>query len=122
VFDHHFGFEEYWNSRLGERARIEPIGAAATLIWEAFRIRGFAKGISRESAILLAHAIVSNTVNFLVGLSGDRDRAALAELVNIAGLKENWIARYFHSVQKRIEQNPEEAIRNDTKIFSFPVY
>ena len=122
IYDHHFGFEEYWDSILGERAKIEPIGAAATLIWEEFKIRGFAKEISPESATLLAHAIISNTVNFLVGLSTERDKTSLSEIIKIAGLQEDWIARYFHSQQKYIEQNPEEAIINDTKFLLFPEF
>ena len=122
IYDHHFGFEEYWSLRLGKRAKIEPIGAAATLIWEEFKTRGFSKEISRESTILLVHAIISNTVNFLVGLSNERDKAALAELVKIAKLQEGWISEYFDSVQKYIETNPGEAILNDTKILSFPTF
>lgn len=122
IYDHHFGFETYWHSRLGEWAKIEPIGAAATLIWEEFKARGFSTAISRESAVLLAHAIISNTVNFLFGLSSERDKVALAELVKIAGLKEGWISEYFYTQQKYIEQNPKEAILNDTKFLSFPAF
>ncbi len=122
IYDHHFGFEEYWGSRLGKRAKIEPVGAAATLIWEEFKTRGFAKKISRESATLLAHAIISNTVNFLVWLSSERDKTALTDLIKIAELKEDWITKYFHSQQEYIEQNPKEAILNDTKFLSFPAF
>lgn len=39
IYDHHFGFEEYWKKRLGDRSKIQPIGAAATLIWEEFKQR-----------------------------------------------------------------------------------
>ena len=36
IYDHHYGFEKYWQDRLGEKAKIEPIGSCATLIWEEF--------------------------------------------------------------------------------------
>ena len=122
IYDHHFGFEEYWKYRLGKLAKIEPIGAAATLIWEEFKSRNLSNKISHISSILLAHAILSNTVNFLVGISHKRDREALSELVEIAELEENWIASYFYSEQKYIEANPREAILNDTKLLSLPPF
>ena len=38
IYDHHFGFEKFW-AHLGEKAKIEPVGACATLIWEEMRKR-----------------------------------------------------------------------------------
>lgn len=40
VYDHHPGFESYWKEKIVADAHIEPIGAAATLIWEEFKKRG----------------------------------------------------------------------------------
>lgn len=80
IFDHHFGFETYWKDKLGEKAKIEPIGAAATLIWEEYKKRGFENSISHESATLLAYAIISNTVHFLFDMTSERDKIALKEL------------------------------------------
>jgi len=38
IYDHHFGFEKFW-AHLGEKAKIEPVGACATLIWEEMKKR-----------------------------------------------------------------------------------
>ena len=38
VYDHHVGFEEYWASRIGDASHIEFIGAAATLIYNEWKI------------------------------------------------------------------------------------
>ena len=32
VYDHHTGFEAFWENRIGQNARIEFLGAAATLV------------------------------------------------------------------------------------------
>lgn len=34
IIDHHPGYEEYWQTHIGKRAIIEPIGAVATSIFE----------------------------------------------------------------------------------------
>jgi nanoRNase/pAp phosphatase (c-di-AMP/oligoRNAs hydrolase) len=64
IYDHHFGYEAYWQDLLGHDAHIEPIGAAATLIWEQWKKRAPIEQISTNTAKLLAYAIVSNTSNF----------------------------------------------------------
>ena len=86
IYDHHLGYTEFWQERLGEFAIIERIGAAATLIYEAWKLRDHPENISNESATLLAHAILSNTVDFQLSLTCDRDREALRELEKIAKL------------------------------------
>ena len=40
VYDHHVGFEEYWQSRIGDGSHIEFIGAAATLIYREWKKSG----------------------------------------------------------------------------------
>jgi len=37
IFEHHFGYEKYWQEKLGPKAHIESIGACATLVWEEFK-------------------------------------------------------------------------------------
>ena len=39
IYDHHFGFEASWKKLLGEKAKIEAVGACATLIWEEMKKR-----------------------------------------------------------------------------------
>ncbi len=115
IYDHHLGYTEFWQERLGEFAIIERIGAAATLIYEAWKLRDHPENISNESATLLAHAILSNTVDFQLSLTCDRDREALRELEKIAKLGWNWKEHYFREQQKYIESNPRFAIENDIK-------
>lgn len=119
IYDHHFWYEEYWKERLGNNSVIEYIGAAATLIWEQYDKRGFADRISIESATLLAHAIISNAANFRSNTTIDRDRKALQELEQIAGLATDWIITYFLEQQDSIRENIAEAIKLDTKICNF---
>ena len=52
VYDHHVGFEEYWESRIGENARIEFIGAAAG---DRFRVELHA--FNRECLVANAHDV-----------------------------------------------------------------
>ncbi len=120
VYDHHPGFENYWQDKIGERSHIEPIGAAATLIWEEFKIRGHAEHISPLSARLLAVAILSNTLNFGAVITHERDHTAYAELMTIAILTDEWIASYFTEQETAVMLDVRQAIINDTKILSIP--
>jgi inorganic pyrophosphatase len=122
VYDHHFGFEAYWAERIGESAKIERIGAAATLVWEEYVTRGYADRIGEVSAALLAHAVISNSVNFTLDMTTDRDRAAARALVARAGLTDGWEKRYFEEQQEYVEANPRESVRDDTKHISLPGY
>lgn len=54
------------------KAQIERVGAAATLVAERLLERGITP--SKEAAILLYSAIVSNTLNFRVSMTTPRDR------------------------------------------------
>lgn len=119
LYDHHTGYENFWKEKLGDRAKIEMIGACATLIWEEFKKRGFADKISQTSARLLYAAIVSNTLNFKVVVTTPRDAQAFKEISVVAGLPKNWIKKYFIDQEQFIYQNPREAIINDTKLINF---
>ena len=63
VYDHHVGFESYWESRIGENARIEFIGAAATLIYREWKKAGLQDQMTLSTARLLIAAILDNTLN-----------------------------------------------------------
>lgn len=115
IYDHHFGFEKYWEVKLGNSSTIEYIGAAATLIWEEFKKRGFSRSISHESTILLSHAILSNTANLQSNTTTARDQEALAELEKRAKLGKEWRAKYFREQQKYTESDIYRAIKLDTK-------
>lgn len=120
IYDHHFGFEEYWKNKIGVNSKIEPVGACATLIWEEYCKRGNKKNISSLSANLLALAIVSNTLNFKATITKERDRQALASLENFITLERNWIANYFNEQTKDILSNIKTAINGDKKIQKIP--
>ena len=120
VYDHHPGFEQYWQEKIGAHSHIEPIGAAATLIWEEWKKRGQTEKISEKSAKLLAVAILSNTLNFGAIITNDRDRVAYAELQSITPLSDEWIAQYFTEQETAVMQDVHQAIINDTKVLSIP--
>lgn len=116
VYDHHPGFEEYWQGRLGEHSHIELIGACATLIWEEFEKRGKANEISRLSARLLAVAILSNTLNFGAVITDERDRRAFETLWQRSELPNTWIAEYFAEQEAAVAENVTQTIIDDTKV------
>lgn len=118
VYDHHPGFEAYWQERLGERSHIEPIGACATLVWEAFEKRGKANEISLVSARLLAAAILSNTLNFGAVITHERDHRAFQTLWKRSDLPDTWIAAYFAEQEAAVTGNVTQAIIDDTKVFT----
>ena len=120
IFDHHFGFEKYWQEKLGDSAHIDAVGSCTTLVWEAFKNRGFEQNISTLSANLLAMAIVSNTLNFKASVTTTRDSAAFKELQAYIDLPENWIETYFTETEQDIFTNTQAVIANDTKIQEIP--
>lgn len=116
VYDHHDGFESYWEKRIGADAHIELIGACATLIWEEFVKREARAKISHNSATLLAAAILSNTLNFKASMTSERDRSAYEELAEAAKLPSSFAADYFRSCEAETLKDIGEALKNDTKI------
>ncbi len=116
IYDHHFGFEGPWQEKLGEKAKIEEVGACATLIWEEFKKRNPSKKISTLSANLLYTAIISNTLNLHSPLTTGRDRQALEEVKAFTSLPANWVSQYYLDLEAEIYRKPETVIRNDTKI------
>jgi inorganic pyrophosphatase/exopolyphosphatase len=120
VYDHHPGFEQYWQEKVGNNSHIEPIGAAATLIWEEFKKRGFADNISPKSTQLLAVAILSNTLNFGAIITHKRDHVAYAELQALAPLSPEWITLYFTEQEQAVIKDVHQSIISDTKVFTPP--
>lgn len=119
VFDHRAGFEEYWTERLGNDSHIEFIGAAATLIYEAWAKAGVVNRMSKQSARLLAAAILDNTLDFKAGVTTDRDKTAYAFLARHADLSDQWAADYFTDCQAAILADLPRALQNDTKLLTF---
>ena len=115
VYDHHVGFEDYWGSRIGENARIEFIGAAATLIYREWKKAGLQAKMSRSTALLLIAAILDNTLNLTSSNTTEEDRTAFRELCVHANVGEAWCASYFSEVQAAVEADLRNALLNDTK-------
>lgn len=115
VFDHRYGFKNYWKEKLGKYSHIEMVGSCATLIWEEFVKRGFKKDISQVSAKLLTTAIISNTLNFKASVTTNRDIKAYGELKSPAKLPGNWIKTYFTDQDKETNKDIKSALINDTK-------
>lgn len=119
VIDHHPGQEVYWRRALGQRADIQFIGAACTMIYERWARGGLLDTMSQRTATLLASGILDNTLNFQAKITTQRDIHAYRDLLTIARLPDNWPAVYFTDCQQGIERNLEEAIKNDVKVIEF---
>lgn len=82
----------------GAKIQIEMVGSCATLICEKF-ISAQVKP-SRESAILLYCAIISNTINFKANVTTDRDHRAAEFLLKTGEIPENIIHEMFEYKSK----------------------
>jgi inorganic pyrophosphatase/exopolyphosphatase len=100
------------------KIQIEIIGAAATLIFEKLKLLNFS--IDKNSLYLLLGAIFSNTLNFKSDLVSPRDRVAVQSLSNDYGLSipDDLIDDMFRYKTEYIENNLEEVINSDFKIFN----
>jgi inorganic pyrophosphatase/exopolyphosphatase len=119
IIDHHPSFGAYWQERIGDKAQIEFIGAACTLVYERWVTAGLADKMSEISAKLLVTGILDNTLNFKAHVTTDRDRKAYKELTAHANIPEGWTAQYFTECQEAILADVETSIRNDSKVLSF---
>ena len=115
VYDHHVGFESYWQSRIGENAHIEFIGAAATLIFREWKKAGLQDQMSPSTARLLTAAILDNTLNLTSANTTQEDRSAFRELCQLAQAGEEWCAAYFTEVQTSVEADLKHALLGDLK-------
>lgn len=115
VYDHHVGFEEYWQKKIGENSHIEFIGAAATLIYREWKQTGYADKMMVNTAKLLIVAILDNTLNLTSSVTTDEDITTFKELCRFANVDENWCASYFLEVQESIEKDLKNALFGDVK-------
>jgi inorganic pyrophosphatase len=115
VIDHHPGHEKYWQEKLGEKAQIEVIGAACTLVYERFKIAGKQKQMLPATAKGLAAGILDNTLNFTAAITTERDHIAYTELLLLAKLSNDFAAKYFLDVQNIVEANIENAVKGEKK-------
>jgi manganese-dependent inorganic pyrophosphatase len=93
------------------KVQIELVGAAATLIAEKFMKDDMA--ISKNSAILLFSAIISNTLNFKGTLTTARDVSAAAWLNRTAGLPDDFWKEMFLAKSDLSGGKLAERVRGD---------
>ncbi len=113
VFDHRYGFIDYYKNLLGDKSKIELVGACATLIWEEYKKDNIL--IDSLNANLLILAIVSNTLDFKSSVTTERDINAFNELLKFIDMPSSWKEDYFKEQTEYIEKNPGKAILEDTK-------
>jgi inorganic pyrophosphatase/exopolyphosphatase len=101
---------------LRAKLNIELVGAAATLIYERFKVNDIKP--DRNTAVLLYGAIYSNTLNFKSDIVSQRDITAVSELSNNEfDISECLIDEMFKYKTEYINQNLEKVIIEDFKIF-----
>ena len=115
IIDHHYGYEEYWKEKLGEKAIIEQVGAMATIVVEKFEKENLLEKMPVDIAKLLMAAILDNTLNLKSNVTTKRDIESYYKLQKIVQ-DENFAQNYFMECQQVIEKDFCEAIRNDIKI------
>ena len=115
IYDHHTGFEAFWKSRIGERSRIEFIGAAATLIYREWKASGQEEKLTPSTALLLIAAILDNTLNLTSSNTAKEDINAFEELCKRANVGGGWRSTYFEAVQKSMEADLRNALFGDIK-------
>lgn len=115
IYDHHVGFEEYWESRIGDNSHIEFIGAAATLIYREWKKAGLQDKMTSFTAKLLIAAILDNTLNLTSLNTTSEDIETFRELCKKENIGEEWCASYFSEVQTGIESDLKNALFSDIK-------
>lgn len=115
VYDHHTGFEEFWQKKIGPKAKIQFIGAAATLIYCEWLQHNMLSRMSPDIAKLLLAGILDNTLNLLSSNTTELDHQAKDVLCKIANVREDWYQQYFSEVQVEIEYDLKASLLKDIK-------
>ncbi len=116
IFDHHPWYEQFWQEKIGEKAHIEEIGAAATLITQYIMEHHVFEKISTSIKELLACAIISNSVNFTAKISKPIDKEIYEKILeNLHKDPQEFSEKYFKEVDDNYFSYPEYFLKNDTK-------
>ena len=105
VIDHHPGCEEYWKNILHDKARIDFIGAVATIVFEEYEKEGMVSSITKDMATILIAGILDNTLNLKSKITTQRDIDVYNKLSKIADLPDDFAEKYFLECQKSIEND-----------------
>jgi inorganic pyrophosphatase/exopolyphosphatase len=101
---------------INTKVQIEIVGACATLIAEKFKQNNIP--ISKEAAILLYPAIVSNTINFQGKLTTDRDKNMGEWLTKQVEFPADFIKEVFIA-KSNITKPLRDILLEDFKAFQF---
>lgn len=115
IYDHHVGFEKFWQDRINENSHIEFIGAAATLVFREWKKSGLADKMSPDTAYLLMAAILDNTLNLTSSNTTKEDIYVYNELCEFVGGGQNFAATYLSAVQQSIESDLKISLFGDIK-------
>ena len=111
---HHIGSIE---TRVPVRATFDPVGSTATLIIERFRQNGMEP--SRPAAVLLAGAILSDTVILNSPTTTDRDRSAMDYLERVLAIGGTDFGReMFEATAAAADTPAEEIVTRDAKRYA----
>lgn len=116
IIDHHYGFEDYWNSKSNVDTIIEKIGSVATIIFELYEKENLLGKLDKDMCLLLMSAILDNTLNFKAKVTTSRDIEAYKKLEKLSNSNFNYAEFYFNECENEINKNLKEAILNDTKL------
>ena len=105
IIDHHTGFENYWNEKLGENSKIEFIGAAVTIIFELYEKENLQDKIPKDIAYLMMSGILDNTLNLKAKITNNRDIIAYKKLEKISGELGDYASKYFMDCEQLIEKD-----------------
>jgi manganese-dependent inorganic pyrophosphatase len=108
---HHIGSIE---TTIPVRATFDPVGSTATLVVERFRQNGMEP--SRESALLLLGAVLSDTVILNSPTTTDRDRAVVDYFERSLGIDAHEFGREMFEATADISGVPaEDVVTRDAK-------
>ena len=117
LIDHHFGFEDYWKHRIGEKADIRPVAACASQIAERFIEHSI--NPNQQVAELLLLAIISNSLNMQLELVSPVDHTAKEFLEHIVKPSPGLAKNYFQEVQTAFQDEPLRSLQLDSKIYTY---
>jgi manganese-dependent inorganic pyrophosphatase len=108
---HHIGSIE---TTIPVRATFDPVGSTATLVTERFRQNGMEP--SRETALLLLGAVLSDTVILNSPTTTERDRAVVDYFQRSLGIDAREFGREMFEANADISDIPaEEVVTRDAK-------
>lgn len=101
------------------KIKIEPFGSTCTIVYAKFR--QYNLPISDSLSKLMLCAILSDTVGLKSSTTTDKDRYAVTDLANAAGVTdiEGLTMEIFKAKSDISKLTPEEIVKNDFKIFDF---